>query len=263
MILGAMLLAGMVNAADPAGTVNWNEQNVWKSTKIKAGTDGAALEATTPCLVESSVLIPVHEKAEYRFSGEVRKAKGAPSALFLAGFILYDKDKKTIQPQHVRVIRGTDTVLAEEAKAGDHFIKIRNGARWTAKTYHYAAFNAVQLPNRDLSPDVISAVKREGQTWTVSFGKPLQKSYPAGTKVRMHRAGSGWTYCAAANKPLSVEWTTFTGKIKGSGFHRKGGEFYDRFRPGTRLVVPALTLRNTGKEPVKVFFRNLKLEEMK
>ena len=29
MILGAMLLAGMVNAADPAGTVNWNEQNVW------------------------------------------------------------------------------------------------------------------------------------------------------------------------------------------------------------------------------------------
>ena len=31
----------------------------------------------------------------------------------------------------------------------------------------------------------------------------------------------------------------------------------------TRLVVPALTLRNTGKEPVKVFFRNLKLEEMK
>ena len=39
MILGAMLLAGMVNAADPAGTVNWNEQNVWKSTKIKAGTD--------------------------------------------------------------------------------------------------------------------------------------------------------------------------------------------------------------------------------
>lgn len=94
MILGAMLLAGMVNAADPAGTVNWNEQNVWKGTKIKAGTDGAALEATTPCLVESSVLIPVHEKAEYRFSGEVRKAKGAPSALFLAGFILYDKDKK-------------------------------------------------------------------------------------------------------------------------------------------------------------------------
>lgn len=132
MILGAMLLAGMVNAADPAGTVNWNEQNVWKSTKIKAD-GGAALEATTPCLVESSVLIPVHEKAEYRFSGEVRKTKGAPSALFLAGFILYDKDKKTIQPQHVRVIRGTDTVLAEEAKAGDHFIKIRNGGALDGK----------------------------------------------------------------------------------------------------------------------------------
>ena len=32
MILGAMLLAGMVNAADPAGTVNWNERNGWGSS---------------------------------------------------------------------------------------------------------------------------------------------------------------------------------------------------------------------------------------
>lgn len=262
MILGAMLLAGMVNAADPAGTVNWNEQNIWKSTKIKAGTDGAALEATTPCLVESSVLIPVHEKAEYRFSGEVRKAKGAPSALFLAGFILYDKDKKTIQPQHVRVIRGTDTVLAEEAKAGDHFIKIRNGARWTAKTYHYAAFNAVQLPNRDLSPDVISAVKREGQTWTVSFGKPLQKSYPAGTKVRIQASGA---YFYVGSLMPADEWTAFGKTVKGvSKDSVNNNQFSDQFWPGTAYIAPMMMPNwNWGspeKNQLKTQIRNLRLE---
>ena len=94
MILGAMLLAGMVNAADPAGTVNWNEQNIWKSTKIKAGTDGAALEATTPCLVESSVLIPVHEKRNTVSAERSERRKGLRQLSFLPDLSFMIKIKK-------------------------------------------------------------------------------------------------------------------------------------------------------------------------
>ena len=258
VILGAMLLAGMLNAADAVQTTDWNDSKIWKSTKVKPGTDGAALEAATPCLIESSVLIPVNANNVYRFSGEVRKVENVPSGPFFAGFILYDKDKKAIQRQHVEVVRGTDTLLAADAKSGDSSIRIRNGARWQAKTNYFAAFHAAGIPNRDLSPSAVSAVKRDGETWVISFAKPLQKSYPAGTKVRIQAAGA---YFYIGSLTPDNQWRAFGKDVKGTATDTIKPNL---FWPGTAYIAPMMMANwNWGspeKNQLKTQIRNLKVE---
>lgn len=250
-------ITGILNAQDAVT----HQFDSFKGKCAAATLDGSKVfETQAPAIVTAQKCVEVNPAKTYILSGEF-KAAGQGTGLYF-GIISYDEDMQEIKAQNINAFENTLTELSEPAKAGSRTIKVRSAANWKAVPANFfAAFNADEnfkdLPNFNLLP--VKAINEN----EITLGAPLSKAYPAGTKIRMHRAGSGWTYCAAANKPLSVEWTTFTGKIKGSGFHRKGGEFYDRFRPGTRLVVPALTLRNTGKEPVKVFFRNLKLEEMK
>lgn len=222
--------------------------------------DGAKVfETQAPAFITAQKTIEIDPAKTYLLSGEF-KAAGQGAALYF-GIVSYNEDMQEIKAENINAFENTLTELSEPAKAGSRTIKVRSAANWKAVPANFfAAFNADEnfkdLPNFNLLP--VKAINEN----EITLGAPLSKAYPAGTKVRMHRAGSSWTYCAAANKPLPSEWTTFTGKIKGSGFHRKGGEYYDRFRPGTRLAAPAVFLR-TGKEPVKVWFRNLKLEEVK
>ncbi len=250
-------ITGILNAED----ATTHQFDSFKGKYSAATLDGSKVfETQAPAIVTAQKSVEVDPAKNYVLSGEF-KAAGEGTSLYF-GIISYDEDMQEIKPQNINAFENTLTELSEPAKAGSRTIKVKSAANWKAvPAYFFAAFKADEnfkdLPNFNLLP--VKAINGN----EITLGAPLAIACPAGTKVRMHRAGSAWTYCAAANRPLPAEWTTFTGKIKGSGFHRKGGEFYDRFRPGTRLATPVFMLRKTGKEPAKVFFRNLKLEEVK
>ncbi len=222
--------------------------------------DGAKVfETQAPALITALKSIEVDPGKTYILSGEFKAAEPGTSLYF--GIVSYDEDMQEIKPQNINAYENTLTELAEPAKTGSTVIKVKNPANWQAVPARYfVAFKADEnfkdLPNFSLAP--VKAINGN----EITLKTPLSETYPAGTKVRMHRTGSGWTYCAAANKPLPSAWTTFSGKLKGSGFNSKGGEYYDRFRPGTRLATPGIFLK-TEKKPAKVWFRNLKLEEVK
>lgn len=252
MIAGALLLVGALCSAE---IIDLNSPDFWKNKNVAAGNSGAALEISKPSKITGKEMFEIKPNALYRVSGEIRKAPDAPTALFCPGFVLYDKDKREIHNYFIHVTPGTDTTLAEDASAGDSSIQIINGVRWTKKG-GYAAFNDNPLPNRELSP-LISSIKRQGTYWIVSFKKPLNKDYKAGTKVKHHSAGSFFTP-VSVRKP-SEEWTSFKAEIRGvsNDVERKG-----MFWPGSVYMTP-MALVNwdwSSKTLLKTQIRNFKIE---
>ena len=257
MLAVLFALGGMLGAEDTPPQI----EN-FKGRYAPVTIDGSrAFESQAPMTLTAKEPIEVDPAKTYQLKGEFKAASPGSSFLYF-GLIPYDADMREIKAQNINVLPGTLTELSEAATQGARTIRIRNAANWKCvPARFYAAFGADKahrdLPNFNVIP--IKAVNGN----EITLSAPLPEAYPAGTCVRMHRAGSSAIYSAAANRALPAEWTTFSGKIKGSGFHPKGGEYYDRFRPGTVLVAPVIYFRKAGKETGKVYFRNLTLTELK
>lgn len=258
MACAGLLLAGVMGAAENSPSMNLSDAALWeKNRQMTCAADGS-FQVQTPTMVQLKELFPVNPDTTYCFTGEIRKSKDAPSARFLAGFLLYDKDKKVINPVHVNVIRGTLTALAEPVKAGDSLIKIESGGRWTANTAYHVAFNAGPLPNRDISDGTITAVKREGTFCSVTLSKPLQKNYPKGTRIQIQSRGG---YFYSAIEMPSDQWKKFGKSIKGVS---RNSIQATQFWPGTAYIKPMMMPNWNWNSPdmknLKTDIRNLKLE---
>ena len=258
LICSAMLLTGISFAAD-AGFAGLNDAAAWKNRSISAGKNGAAMEVIRPGMLVFPQAVKIDPSKKYRFSGEVRKAPDAPSALFLAGFILYDKDNKQIMTQHIRYIPGTLTELAADAKAGDTTVKIKNGARWNTKGAHFVAFNAGTYPNRELS-EQIKSIKRTGNIWIVTLSKPLTKSYKAGTKVQIQASGAHFTPASVAMPDSN--WKKFSFEVRGVDAVVQRN--ITKFWPGTVSFKPMILSNWNWGSPdrakLKTQLRNFKVE---
>jgi hypothetical protein len=249
----AMLFAVAAFSAD----ANLNDAKIWEHPKA-SNPEAGILEIKGPGQLRAKAArFQIDPNAIYRISGEVRKAPGANTKTFLAGYVLYDKDQKEIQTVHIRVINGTRTTLAEDAKAGATTLKVKNAVRWL-KTNASVAFNAGPLPNRELAD--YSTVVKEGTAWIVTLKKPLAKDYKAGTKVWVQSPGAHFsiTYVTQPND----EWQKFQAVTKGVGINKvENGKFW----PGTAYAEPMLMPNwywGKGSQDQKVQIRNLKVEKV-
>lgn len=255
LFTGAMMLLA---AATFAAGANLNDAKTWATPKVKSPSAGI-LEMQGPGQHRAKAArFKIDPNKKYRISGEVRKAPGADTKLFLAGFVLYDKDLKEIRTIDIRVISGTRTVLVGEAKAGATTVKVKNAVRWP-KSGAAIAFNAGPLPNRDLA--LYKAVKKEGMNWIITLNAPLKKTYKAGTKIWVQSSGAHFSIASVAQP--GAEWTKFSVDTKGVGINRVDrGKFW----PGTAYAEPMM-MSNWNWSPAgkkfKVQVRNFKVEEVK
>jgi hypothetical protein len=158
-------------------------------------------------------LFPVSGSKKYQISASFKSASKTKTK-FCFGIFMADKYKRRIYSTNVNAISLTDTVLTADCKAGDSFIKIKDGSEWDEGKSYLVAFKVDasgkyrDLPNRNLSPRGITNIEQKEGYYQVNLKAPLKKSYPAGTTVRQHCSGAialfgvGW-------KILGSEWTEF------------------------------------------------------
>ena len=240
-----------------AAEANLNDANIWAHPKA-SNPEAGILEIKGPGQLRAKAArFQIDPNATYRISGEVRKAPGADTKLILAGYVLYDKDQKEIQTVHIRVINGTRTMLAEDAKAGATTLKVKNAVRWP-KNNSAVAFNAGPLPNRELAD--YTAVAKEGTAWVVTLKTPLAKDYKAGTKVWVQAPGAHFSI--ANVKQPTDEWQKFEAVVKGVGINKvENGKFW----PGTAYAEPMIMPNwhwGKGCQDLKVQIRNFKVEKV-
>ena len=209
--------------------------------------------------ITSRKFTPVEAGKKYVLSGSFKSLGKAPSKVYY-GFICYDKKKRQISSLHSNVVNGTATTLAEACKKGDKVLVIKANKKWRKGNYAIA-FNAKDdfsdLPNREILYK-ISKITPKGVNMEVQFSVPLNKVYPAGTKVRVHSASYGtYLYTTIVGEAMPKTWKTYS---KSATLAKPGQMGRQYFRPGTAFVR-ILILPNYGKKKdEKIAFKDLTLK---
>jgi hypothetical protein len=226
------------------GLTNWGG-----FTSVEADPEGGGncFLLPSPGYAISQEFIPVDMQTPYTLAGRFRSQGDAPARLYI-GFECFDEQKQRINNEEINAMPGTETELAAAAVAGSALLKIRDGAAWEfdpawSPAHGAVAFhvqdNHADLPNRDLSPIGISSIRKTGDGWEVVLSKPLERDYPAGTKVRQHRRRDTFCYVEkGTNLAADAVWTERAASISGATpFGSTGLAFW----PGTRFVRVIVT----------------------
>ena len=258
IVVSALILAAAAVTAGPSVPMKSVSDFIGQTKLLKSTENGFRFTSSKYFSVETKGRIPVDPAKKYRISFEYRLAPGSkPVPNFYLGPVGFDAKGAKVVCSTQNAVAGSDTTLAEAAKAGDTVIKIKNGSKWAVK-WSFAAFDTKpdlsDLPNYDIVS--IKAVEKTGDVWSVTLARPLKKDYAAGTNVRNQRAGATYRYVVYDKVP--TEWKKVDAVIQGSA--REGAPGYARkWRLGTvQAGLAFFTLAKGGD----VEIRNLVLEEM-
>ena len=208
----------------------------------------------------STEILSIDPAKMYKLSGEFRVKNGTKPAKLYFGFAPMNDQKKGIVSEQIQGIKGTETVLVADVKAGDTVLKAQNCAKW--KKGGYAAFNAKadmsDIPNTDLS-DAVDSITKDGEIYIIKLKKPMKKSYAKGTAIRQHYSAGTYQYSAAAGVPLSNEWKTFSVVMNGEA-HRTAAIASKKWWFSTRNVRILILGNYSGNKDSVLEFKNIKLE---
>ena len=182
------------------------------------------------------------------------------------GLVMYNAKKRSIYRHSISVYKGTITELTADVKAGDKVIKLKDCSKWSKKNLNrkIIAWNAKKdfsdLPNFSIS-STLAKLEKKGDIWEATLKKPVNKNYPAGTQVREHYTGGGYSYCAASYKVVPEKWTKFSATVKGIAKH---GAPTKQFWPGTKYVkvIVIVNYRAPKDSDCKTLFDDISFEEV-
>ena len=206
--------------------------------------------------------LAVDPSVKYRISGEFRMKSGKPASVWL-GFCPFDKKGSRIYPGYVNPVKDTQTVLAEDAKKGDKFLKVKDASKWDTKLpYGYIAFKTADgysdLPNPTIRKTVVPNAQKNGDVWEVMLAKPMGVNYPAGTQVRQHGDNAAFIYTCPKRK-ITEEWAPCTGMISGISDYGIQGRMFWRGTYKVRILV----LLTDADEQSETEVRNIKFTEIR
>lgn len=269
LLCGAVtVLMAADTALRPVKTSDFEKIN-GAGTLVQTELDGESVLAINGVYnFRTTQMLAVDPGKIYKLSGEFMAKPGTTPAKLYFGIASFDSGKKMVVSESIYGVKGTDTELVEDAKAGDTVLKIKNFSLKTWRRFGgLIAFNTKpdfsDLPNMDLAGPVASveASKTPEGFFLVTLKKPLKKAYPKGTAIRYHFSAGTYQYSGAANAQLSHEWKTFFVVIKGESpkdYAVAGQKWWY-----TTRYVKILILGNyAGKKDSVTLFRNLKLEEL-
>ncbi len=147
-------------------------------------------------------------------------------------FAEYDKDFHIILPFNVRNVIWTETVLTKAISVWDTTVEFED--KWTTCSnwensiyFDWAASIAFNiddswqfndLPNYDLSPtqswsEWFTSIIDNWTYCSLTLKAPITKTYPIGTKIRMHTSGWTYNYIAAAGQNVPNAWTKYSWEV--------------------------------------------------
>lgn len=213
--------------------------------------------ATGDKKVFSSDAFEIDSNKDYFLEGYFRSASHSYQGNLYYGFEPYDENMVPIESYEVNVIPNTETTLYEAVSSADTMIKVIDASTWIHMDPERIAFDIddsgsySDLPNRNIAGGKNGKLggKRDmGTHWEIDLLVSVNLDYPAGTKVREHRAGSTYMYTASAGPPLGTipnSWTYKSGTVSGEAIY---GIPSDQWWHGTKFakVVGLLNLGQTN-----------------
>lgn len=241
------------------------EQKLIQNTEDKVSGEASFQGNGKNIWAYSKTYIPVDPSKTYELSGSF-KSIGKDQGRCYLGLVMYNAKKRSIYRNSVSAYKGTITELAADVKVGDKVIQLKDCSKWHKAPLNrkIIAWNAKKdfsdLPNYATSSTLVK-LEQKGDIWEATLKRPVKKSYPAGTKVREHYTGGGYSYIAASYKPVPAKWTKFSGKVKGIA---KLGPSKKQFWPGTKYVKVVVIVNYRAKKgsDCKTLFDDISFKEV-
>lgn len=208
----SLLIGAILSLTAGEVLIDSNSSEIW-AKKDQGETNNIVKAGWT--IVYCDKFIPVKPGAKYTISGEFKLPEGLKKPITMYfGFMPFTAEGKPISFSAISAQSQALGTLAEEIKPGDKKAVVKDAKDWKIQPFTLLAFNAKadksDLPNFELSQliDPQGTIVKEDGTPELAFKTPFKKGYPAGTQVRLHRAGS--TYIYAGNTKKAGEWVKFT-----------------------------------------------------
>ena len=249
-IMGAMLLAVVSSAADKV--IDLSTPQAWTNKNIAAAGAGTLSATKHGFILVAKDMIPVDDKHTYNFSGTIVVPEGKIAGGSYAGYYLYDANKRYIMQIQASSIPNSTTELTEAVKKGSTVLKVKNCKAWLpGRPYFYVGFNVKDGElSMDNSAGGLKSVKAEGGNLVVTLARPINKDYPAGTKVRLQRSGSYFysSIVRPGKKPVNFQKNL------------KKGDFWIK----TAFIRPMILVNwglpaKADKTKVETLYKNMKL----
>lgn len=196
-------------------------------------------------------LIPVDPAKTYRLEGWLRSADQENPASADFGVIMYDENKRAIKINSVAAKADSGSELLEAAEKGATQIVVARSESWLSLSGNVVAFGAKNdlsdLPNFSISPRIKSVEARGDKALVATLAGPLNASYTAGTKVRLHAPWGAHLYWIAKGW-VPAEWQRYETVLSGEA---ASGTPKDAFWKGTRWVRVFVQLGNWNYIPKK------------
>lgn len=203
---------------------------------------------------------PFSKGRSYTLSLQLRKAPNTPPAQFYFGFIPCTDEERNIREQMVKVVSGSEGLLAEAVQAGSMsiLVKAENPDCWMNAIKKLVTFAArpdySDLPARYISSPIESVKMRNDQLLEISFASALADSYPNGLGVRLHDVGSNMNLYLGSIGEVPEEWTQYQGTIKEQLLV---GWKASAWPSGTACFFPFFMANWNGPENAAIEIRNI------
>jgi len=230
------------------GKTNW----VTAGTVTEEGNAGVLTLTGSLNRAISRQVIEISHDADYKISAKVSADKKVNQVLL--GIVPVSKQGYDIFYRNSNgAVKNTLTELSEAYQKGSDTVILKDNPAWKAG---WLAFNAKEdmsdLPNYTIV--AFEKFERKDGKIIITLPKAYNRSYPAGTKVRLHVDGATYPYTSIIRKG-------FPGTVDASGTIGKNTKI--KFPAGTvgfKALLLVLPVKSAAD--VKVQFRDMKIEQL-
>lgn len=201
----------------------------------------------------SQRMFNVEPGKKYAFTAEFRNPEAKKLPGICTAVVFVDENGRKIPAREYMTIPSSETELVAPVALTDNVLTVKKNPIWkTNKQLSLVvAFDVksdqADLPNSKIST-VIKSFENVGDTVKVTLTKPLYASFPAGTKVRLHRSAAFYQPCP---ENMFYHWA-------GTEWKQCGGSFTVPAK--VKKFFPAIIYYDWGKSPVGSFeMRNAKI----
>lgn len=228
-------------AEDPETVAKW----LGKVRRVEddAHSGSACMEIDTVTSVNVPGQVEIDPTKTYELSGFFKSMRPDQRSRILLDIRYLTADGTPIKPWMINPVSGVSELM-KDVNVGDATIHVAK-TDWNPKrkTMLSLAFNAQEdqsdLPNFDAVG--VKNMKETDNAYVFELVKPVKQSYPAGTKVRLHRY---LDYPRVWNNSVPTEWTRYAVAIAAKPL--PGDRKQNYIWPGAKFVKVKLIHHYTG-----------------
>lgn len=251
----AVAVLAAASALSAAEVIDLTAKDFWRPMKSVDFSEGQ-MSNTGRVMYNSKKLFKFDPSKKYTLEMDVATGKGTKHNFFLVGFLPTNEKGRGVSAYQLQCIPASYTELAADVKKGDKVIKVKDASKWIKGGY--IAFDAKadfsDIPNSKIFTGGIAGKAKDGDVWTITLSKPVNRDAAAGTFIRQHVGGGYyylWNSHILPEKNVKVK-RTITGQGKHGRYSSKA--FHPAVKYGYFIILSDWV---NGKTPVTI--KNAKL----